>query len=231
MSDDKQPQGSPWIKSLAIWAAIIMVMLVIASVVSQGNAAPSKSLAYSDFRSKVSAGQVKSVEIGESRITGELTNGDKFATNPIRDPELTKLLSDRGVTFDGKPAEQQNVWAYILINMLPFILLLGLGFFIFRQVQKNNGGGAMGFGKSKAKLLTEKAGRVTFDDVAMTTVDEKGVKGTYTFDAKTLKLCSKNPSGEYCLTFASAGLAKPGDSVAFTTADGKAGTATLVSSQ
>jgi len=72
---------------------------------------------------------------------------------------------------------------------------------------------------------------VTFDDVAMTTVDDKGVKGTYTFDAATLKMCTKNPAGDYCLTFASSGLGKPGDSVAFTTADGKSGTATLISTQ
>nr|MCU0728870.1 ATP-dependent zinc metalloprotease FtsH [Sphingopyxis sp.] len=58
------------------------------------------------------------------------------------------------------------VMMWLLIQILPFALLLGLGFFIFRQVQKNNGGGAMGFGKSKAKLLTERQGRVTFDDVA-----------------------------------------------------------------
>ena len=89
-----------------------------------------------------------------------------------------------------------------------------------------------------AKVYTTKfvgadgtAATVTFDDVAMTTVDDKGVKGTYTFDASTLKLCAKKPGGEYCLTFASSGLGKPGDTIGFTTADGKAGTATLVSSQ
>jgi hypothetical protein len=72
---------------------------------------------------------------------------------------------------------------------------------------------------------------VTFDDVAMTTVNDRGEQGTYTFDPATLKLCGKIPSQDYCITFASKGLEKPGDTVGYTQADGKAGTATLVSSQ
>ena len=174
MSDDKQPQnnggngggGSPWMKSLLIWSAIILAMLMVASLIGGGSAAAGKALAYSDFRNQVAAGNVKSVVIGRESITGELENGDKFQTNPIGDPELTRLLSEKGVQFDGRAPEQGNIIAYILIQVLPFLLLLGLGFFIFRQVQKSNGGGAMGFGKSKAKLLTERSGRVTFDDVA-----------------------------------------------------------------
>lgn len=72
---------------------------------------------------------------------------------------------------------------------------------------------------------------VTFDDVAMTTVNDRGEHGTYTFDPATLKLCGKIPSQDYCVTFASKGLEKPGDSVGYTQADGKTGTATLVSAQ
>ncbi len=172
MDDDKQPQnnggggGNPWMKSLLIWTAIILAMLMVASLVGGGSAAAGKAMNYSDFRAQVVAGNVKSVEIGRERITGQLDNGEAFQTNPIPDPELTKLLSDNGVAFDGRPVDQGNVFIYILVQILPFVLLLGLGFFIFRQVQKNSGGGAMGFGKSKAKLLTERAGRVTFDDVA-----------------------------------------------------------------
>ncbi len=173
MGDDKQPQGngggpgnSPWIKSLLIWSAIILAMLMVASLIGGGSAAAGKSLPYSEFRNQVAAGNVESVIIGRERITGKLQGGEAFQTNPIGDPELTKLLSEKGVQFDGRPVEQGNLWIAILVNILPFLLLLGLGFFIFRQVQKNSGGGAMGFGKSKAKLLTERSGRVTFDDVA-----------------------------------------------------------------
>src|SRR3546814_10578855 len=76
------------------------------------------------------------------------------------------MLNDNGVKYDGKAAEVPNFWMYMLIQSLPFLLILGIAFFVFRQVQKNNGSGAMGFGKSRAKMLTEKQGRVTFDDVA-----------------------------------------------------------------
>ncbi|MEQ1726588.1 MAG: ATP-dependent zinc metalloprotease FtsH [Sphingopyxis sp.] len=166
MGDDKEPQGNPWLKSLAIWAAIILTMLMVASMIGGGSAEAGKAIPYSQFRSSITDGDVRKVVIGETRITGELTDGTAFTTNPIRDPELTKLLSDKGVQFDGRAVEQPNIWTYLLVQILPFALLLGLGFFIFRQIQKNSGGGAMGFGKSKAKLLTERQGRVTFDDVA-----------------------------------------------------------------
>ncbi|MEQ1687191.1 MAG: ATP-dependent zinc metalloprotease FtsH [Sphingopyxis sp.] len=166
MGDDKEPQGNPWLKSLAIWAAIILTMLMVASMIGGGSAEAGKAIPYSQFRSSITDGEVRKVVIGETRITGELTDGTAFTTNPIRDPELTKLLSDKGVQFDGRTVEQPNIWTYLLVQILPFALLLGLGFFIFRQIQKNSGGGAMGFGKSKAKLLTERQGRVTFDDVA-----------------------------------------------------------------
>src|SRR3989344_3392676 len=76
------------------------------------------------------------------------------------------MLNDNGVKYDGKPTEVPNFWMYMLVQSLPFLLILGIAFFVFRQVQKNNGSGAMGFGKSRAKMLTEKQGRVTFDDVA-----------------------------------------------------------------
>ena len=172
MSDDKQPQGSgggggsPWMKSVLIWAAIILAMLMVVTLISGGSASAGKALAYSDFQEQVVAGNVKKVVMGGGRITGELANGDLFAANAVPDPDLLKLLRDHRVQFDGRPADQQNIWAFVLVQLLPFALLIGVGFFVFRQVQKNSGGGAMGFGKSKAKLLTEKQGRVTFDDVA-----------------------------------------------------------------
>jgi cell division protease FtsH len=166
VNDDKQPQGPNWMKSIAIWAGILLAMLMVASLFTSGSTATGNAVAYSDFKTKVAEGSVRSVVIGETRITGEYTNGEAFSTNPIRDPELTKLLNEHEVQYDGRAPEQPGLFVYFLIQILPFLLILGVGFFIFRQVQKSNGGGAMGFGKSKAKLLTERQGRVTFDDVA-----------------------------------------------------------------
>ncbi len=165
MNDDKQPQGNPWLKSLLIWAAIILGMLMVASMVGGGSTA-GRQLPYSEFKARVADGSVTKVELSDTRITGTLSNGETFVTNPVRDADLTKLLSEKNVPYDGRATEQPNVWAWLLLQILPFALMIGLGIFIFRQVQKNSGGGAMGFGKSKAKLLTERSGRVTFDDVA-----------------------------------------------------------------
>src|SRR3546814_3897307 len=76
------------------------------------------------------------------------------------------LLDDYDVKYSGKAEEQPSFWMILLYQSLPFLLILGIAFFVLRQMQKGSGSGAMGFGKSKAKLLTEKQGKVTFDDVA-----------------------------------------------------------------
>src|SRR3546814_10449792 len=76
------------------------------------------------------------------------------------------LLDDYDVKYSGKAEEQPSFWMILLYQSLPFLLILGIAFFVLRQIQKGYGSGAMGFGKSKAKLLTEKQGKVTFDDVA-----------------------------------------------------------------
>src|SRR5690349_11859921 len=174
MNDDKDPQGqgpggpNPWIKSLMVWGGIFLALLLVVSMFGQAGQAPGSAIGYSEFKSRVVAGTVKSVQIGPDKITGTLKSGDTFTTTPVyNDTELPKLLDSAGVAYSGKEAEQTNVFLVLLIQSLPFILILGIAFFALRQVQKGGGaGGAMGFGKSKAKMLTEKQGRVTFQDVA-----------------------------------------------------------------
>jgi cell division protease FtsH len=163
---DKDP-GNPWMKSLFIWAGILLALILFVQIVDGGGAAAGKgAIAYSDFLNRVDEGSVKQVAIGREVITGKLTNGEAFRTNSIPDPELTSRLRERGVAFTGEPEPQTSVWLILLYQSLPFLLILGIAFFIMRQMQKNAGSGAMGFGKSKAKLLNEKHGKVTFDDVA-----------------------------------------------------------------
>jgi len=168
MNDDKEPQGNPWVKNAMIWAGVLAVLLLIVSMVEGRNTAgPGTAIAYSDFRSKVQEGQVKEVSIAPDRIIGVLNNNQKFSTVPVDDPALTGLLDDYNVKYSGQAEEQPSFWMILLYQSLPFLLILGVAFFVLRQMQKGGGaGGAMGFGKSKAKLLTEKQGRVTFDDVA-----------------------------------------------------------------
>src|SRR3546814_14040410 len=74
---------------------------------------------FRSFRQKVEEGSVKSVVLSEDRVTGELSNGDRFTANLVRDSELLKLLNDHGVKYDGKPTETGNIWVYLLIQSLP----------------------------------------------------------------------------------------------------------------
>ena len=97
---------------------------------------------------------------------GSYTNDQHFRTYTMADPELTDRLRKAGVTINAQPKDEPSIWMYLLYNSLPFLLFLGIAFFVVRQMQKNSGSGAMGFGKSRAKMLTQKEGKVTFEDVA-----------------------------------------------------------------
>jgi cell division protease FtsH len=166
MSDDKEPQGNPWMKSLFIWAGILLALVIFVQLVEGGRSSTAQGIPYSEFLNKVDEGSVKQVVIGKDAVTGQLTNGETFRTYAPQDVQLVDRLKQRGVSFSAEPEQQTSVWLILLYQSLPFLLILGIAFFVMRQMQKNAGSGAMGFGKSKAKLLSEKHGRVTFDDVA-----------------------------------------------------------------
>ncbi|MEJ6010508.1 ATP-dependent zinc metalloprotease FtsH [Novosphingobium aquae] len=166
MNED-QPNPNPWLRSLMVWGGIFLALVLVVSMMSPREAATGPAIAYSDFRAKVVEGSVSEVQVASDKITGKFKNGDTFSTVPIPgDTSLGALLADKGVKFAGKPKEEMSVVTYILIQALPFLLIMGIAIFALRQMQKGGGSGAMGFGKSKAKLLTERQGRVTFDDVA-----------------------------------------------------------------
>jgi cell division protease FtsH len=168
MNDENTPQPNPWMRSLMIWAGILLALAMVVSVIdSRSRDAQATGIAYSDFLKRVDEGSVKDVVKAGEIISGTTSNGDKFKTYAVDDPMLIERLTKSGVKFSGKPEDGPSFWMVMLYQSLPFLLILGVGFFIMRQMQKGGGaGGAMGFGKSKAKLLTEKHGRVTFDDVA-----------------------------------------------------------------
>jgi cell division protease FtsH len=150
-----------------MWGAIILGLIVVVSLFN----APSSNanvtqIAYSEFLAKVEEGSVKDVQISGQEIAGRLSNDTVFKTFAPQDPQLVDRLRERGVRFDVKPEERQSLLSQLLFSMLPFVLVLGIWIFVMRQMQNGAGRGAMGFGKSRAKMLTEKHGRVTFDDVA-----------------------------------------------------------------
>jgi cell division protease FtsH len=167
MNDEQEPKGNPLLKNMAIWSGIIVALLLIASIFSGSSADAAKGISYSTFRDKVAAGDVKSVSIAPERITGKFENGEAFSTVPVPgDGSLYQLLDEKQVDVQGKAEEQPSLLLILVYQALPFLLILGIAFFVLRQMQKGSGSGAMGFGKSKAKLLTEKHGKVTFEDVA-----------------------------------------------------------------
>ena len=174
MNDNDKQSGSdnggpnPWMKSLLIWVGILVALALFVTLIDNRTAAPgANAIAYSTFLDKVEAGGVKEVNVAGEVITGTQTDGTKFRTYGLpTDTQLTPLLRSKGVAISAKPEDGPAIWQVILVQSLPFVLFLGLGYFVLRQMQKGSGSGAMGFGKSRAKMLTQKEGRVTFDDVA-----------------------------------------------------------------
>ncbi|MFM2301694.1 MAG: hypothetical protein RLZZ84_1430 [Pseudomonadota bacterium] len=166
--NEEQPSGNPWIKNLLVWGGIFLALLLAVSAFNARTETQGTQIGYSDFRARVAAGQVESVQISEARISGKYkAGGGAFTTIPVPgDTTLQPLLQQANVKYEGKEPEQANMLLAVLFNILPFVLFLVVAFYALRQIQKGGGSGAMGFGKSKAKMLTEKQGRVTFADVA-----------------------------------------------------------------
>ncbi|MGH6659055.1 MAG: ATP-dependent metallopeptidase FtsH/Yme1/Tma family protein, partial [Sphingomicrobium sp.] len=169
--NDKKP-GNPWTKNFLIWAGIIFGLILFVQLIGGGSsAAAGEPIAYSDFVRQVDGGNVRSVTMatgasGNAAITGKLDSGESFHTVAPADANVSDRLIGKGIAVQVKAEEQSSIWLYLLYNSLPFLLMIGIAIFIMRQMQKNAGSGAMGFGRSRAKMLTEKQGRVTFADVA-----------------------------------------------------------------
>jgi cell division protease FtsH len=191
--------GNPWMKSLLIWVGILLALALFVTLFDGKTATPAgNTIAYSTFLDKVDEGTVKDVNIGRELISGTLSNGEKFRAYPIQDPSLVQKLRDKNVTIAAKPEEATSVWLLLLYQAMPFLLFLGIAFFVLKQMQKNTGGGAMGFGKSRARMLTQKEGKVTFDDVAG--IDEARAELTEIVDflkdpTKFARLGGKIPKG------------------------------------
>ena len=154
-------------RNLAIWIIIALLLVALFNLVqSNPKGARATNIEYSQFLSDVDAGNVRTVVISGSQVSGTLTSGAPYQTYMPNDPDLVKRLHEKNVRFEAKPAsEDVPSLLGVLVNWFPMLLLIAVWVFFMRQMQ-SGGGRALGFGKSKAKLLTEKQGRVTFDDVA-----------------------------------------------------------------
>jgi len=154
-------------KNLALWVIIGLLLIALFNLFQgSGPRGPSSQLAYSDFLAAVDRQQVTDVTIQGSTIHGHFQDGRAFSTYSPNDPSLVSKLTDRSVRVSAAPVEEaMHPLLSILASWFPFLVLIGVWIFFMRQMQ-SGGGRAMGFGKSRARLLTEKVGRVTFDDVA-----------------------------------------------------------------
>ena len=154
-------------RNLLIWAILVLLLLAMVNLLQgPSQPAPSNELTYSQFMNEVEAGNVREATIQGETISGATASGETFSTTVPADASVSDVLRQNGVEVTAvSPNEGGLSLLGILINWFPMLLLIGVWIFFMRQMQGGSRG-AMGFGKSKAKLLTEKTGRVTFDDVA-----------------------------------------------------------------
>ncbi len=154
-------------RNLALWVIIALLLVVLFNLFQPGSGQHgATAMAYSDFISEVNSGHVREATIQGHTVAGSLNDGHGFQTYAPEDPGLFQRLTDKGVRVVAKPDDDGvNPLLRTLLSWFPMLLLIGVWVFFMRQMQ-SGGGRAMGFGKSRARMLTEKQGRITFEDVA-----------------------------------------------------------------
>ena len=153
-------------RNLAFWVVLFLMIVVLFNVFSSGSGGmQSREISYSEFVANVENGSIDAVTLDGEKVS--FVGGDKREYYTIRpgDADVTDLLIQNEVAIRAEQQETSGLQAF-LVSLLPFLLLIGVWIYFMNRMQGGGRGGAMGFGKSKAKLLTEKQGRVTFDDVA-----------------------------------------------------------------
>jgi cell division protease FtsH len=154
-------------RNIALWVVVALFLVVLFNVFQPSSSTNNATqVAYSSFLDDVNNGQVQDVTIAGHDITGTTKDNKSFETYAPEDPTLVNKLIAANVHVDAKPeGDAMNPFLKVLISWAPMLLLIGVWIFFMRQMQ-SGGGRAMGFGKSRARLLTEKQGRITFEDVA-----------------------------------------------------------------
>ncbi|MGZ5870997.1 MAG: ATP-dependent zinc metalloprotease FtsH [Bradyrhizobium sp.] len=155
------------LRNFALWVIIVLLLLALFTLFQNpGQRASSQDISFSQLLTEVDQNHVRDVVIQGPEIHGTFTNGSSFQTYAPNDPTLVSRLYNGKVSITAKPPGDNVPWfVSLLVSWLPFIALIGVWIFLSRQMQ-GGAGKAMGFGKSRAKMLTEAHGRVTFEDVA-----------------------------------------------------------------
>jgi cell division protease FtsH len=155
---------NPFFKNLALWLVIGLIMVLVFNIFNQTQPMQ-KELIFSDFMAKVERGEVGEVTLRGSDITGRLSDNSVFRSYAPEDKDMLPLLRKQGVKITAKPSEGQPWYMTFLLSWLPMLLFLGIWVFFMRQMQ-GGGAKALSFGKSRARLLSDKQNKVTFADVA-----------------------------------------------------------------
>jgi cell division protease FtsH len=154
---------NPFYKNLALWMVIGLIVILLFQLFQQ-NQSPRGEIVFSDFLKKVETGEVREVTLKGNNVSGRLSDGSSFRTFTADYPDLVKSLKDRGVKIDVKPPET-NSWLAIVLQWVPMLLFIGVWIFFMRQMQ-GGGAKALSFGKARARLISDKQNKVTFQDVA-----------------------------------------------------------------
>jgi cell division protease FtsH len=154
---------NPFYKNLALWMVIGLIVILLFQLFQQ-NQSPRGEIVFSDFLKKVESGEVREVTLKGNHVSGRLSDGSSFRTFTADYPDLVKSLKDKGVKIDVKPPDT-NSWLAIVLQWVPMLLFIGVWIFFMRQMQ-GGGAKALSFGKARARLISEKQNKVTFQDVA-----------------------------------------------------------------
>jgi cell division protease FtsH len=154
-------------KNLVVWAIIFILMVVLFNLFNQPPM-PQDQPSYSEFLTMVDNGGVAEVKIQGQRVTGLKTSGERFQVYTPDDPKLIETLISKGVQVKAEPPDESPWYMTLLLSWFPMLLLIGVWIFFMRQMQGGGSGGrgAMSFGRSKARLISEETAKVTFEDVA-----------------------------------------------------------------
>ena len=153
-------------RNIAFWVVLFLLVVTLFNLFSgSGSTLQSREKTYSEFVTAVDNGQVSTVTLDGEQVRYTTSDGQSYTTIKPGDAEVTQMLVDQNIPLRAE-AQQQSGFQSFLLSLLPFVLLIGVWIYFMNRMQGGGKGGAMGFGKSKAKMLTEKHGRVTFDDVA-----------------------------------------------------------------
>ncbi|MDP6122754.1 MAG: ATP-dependent zinc metalloprotease FtsH [Arenicellales bacterium] len=153
-------------KNLIMWLVIAMVLMAVFNNFVPNSKTPERNIDYSTFIAEVEQGNVERVSIDGQSIVIRMHTGEYFVTHSPGDPGLVGDLLKNGVKIEAKAEEEPSLLMQIFISWFPLLLLIGVWIFFMRQMQGGGGRGAMSFGKSRARLLTEDKNKVTFEDVA-----------------------------------------------------------------